>query len=150
MSIIISTLPRLSKPGAPRFVVLDDVTSEVLLDANGVGYRSHQAALNAWDATRQSRLYPQQKKSKNGPEEAQDDTDRQIKQWLLSHRAIAMDLAELHTYMTMRHDRISTRDVDEILCLNGVDEMPFSVAQLQCYIVQNGVPQPKAKKISET
>lgn len=108
----------LSRGRDRRFVVIDEVTGEVLDDAQGYGYKTAQ---NAHRAYGYKSATPKQKKARDG-------LKRRVREWIAENRAVVRDIEDEAFYSLKDGEEFTHARIKEIIAEHGV-EMPFTVAE---------------------
>lgn len=113
----------LSGPWNSRFVVVDSETNAILDDAQGYGYKSAQGAYKAY-AFKQK--HPNPKKYKQ-------DTKKKVKNFVAKHQEIFNSLNDVIWYATKDGENISSKEIEQFLKDNGINEIPVRVSELLKY-----------------
>jgi len=132
MKPIVQVSRTLSRSDNPRYIVVDDTTGQVLLDCNGIGYASVQAAISAW---RQKRENVSHRTHSNRQTARQETSWAEIAQYLRKHPSLRHSLSDLYHFTQHQHYTLSVQDIKEIMAQNFIDTLPFPVEDLQRYIL---------------
>lgn len=114
---------KLSYPWEERFVIVDAHTGALLNDAQGYGYKSKDAATAS--ALR--------KKDKPRPIPEKKAPRKSITEWVKQHPAVKSEFSSMKKYLKEHGGRLNKRDVQELLCLAGEANAPFSVPEFIQY-----------------
>lgn len=132
MKPIVQVSRTLSRSDNVRYIVVDDTTGQVLLNCNGIGYASVQAAVSAWrrkcEGTSRHRRPHKQVMT-------QETQWNDIAAYLRKHPSLRRSLSDLYHFTQRQHYSLSIQDIREVMAQNFIDTLPFPIEDLQRYIL---------------
>ena len=105
-----------------RYVVVDEVTGEVLDDAQGYRYKSAQ---NAHRAYSYKSMPPKKRRQREG-------VKRQVERWCAKHKDVMQHVEQAMLYALKDGENVTEADVRAIVTEHGL-ELPFPVKDLMKY-----------------
>jgi hypothetical protein len=117
MKVVVS--PSLSKGYDRRYVVVDEMTGEILDDAQGCGYKSAQ---NAHRGYSYKSMPPKKKSQRNA-------VTRNVQQWCAAHKEFMGHVEQAMFYAMKDGEQFTQADVEQMLAEHGL-EPAFSTRDL--------------------